>query len=276
MMSAPDRVTGGSDLLPALRQSRWHARQNRLLAALPATDYERLHRALVPVALPLGRVLCDAGCRAEHVYFPVAGLVSLVQELASGSTAEVAVAGSDGLVGITLVMGGEIMTTRAFVRSAGVGYRLRADVLQREFEQCGPLRQILLRYVQSVYEQVARTVVSRANHSVEQRVCRILPSTLDRSGSAELELTQELIAELVGVRRESVTMAAGTLQTACIIRSFRGRITVLDRPALARRAGEFSAIEGEAQHLSAPQRTGQSWSKVVANRARRDLAFGPS
>jgi CRP-like cAMP-binding protein len=262
--------------LPGLKDSRWHARQNQLLAALPAPDFERLHRALVPVALPFGRVLCDTGCRAEHAYFPVAGLVSLMQELASGSTAEVAVAGSDGLVGIALVMGGESMTTRAFVRSAGVGYRLRADVLQREFEQCHPLRRILLRYVQSVCEQVAKTVVSRANHTVDQRVCRILLSTLDLSGSAELALTQELIAELVGVRRESVTMAAATLQTARIIRSLRGRITVLDRAALAQRAGECSANKGGAQRLFAQPRTGQSWSKVVANHAPRDLAFGPS
>lgn len=226
---------------------RWQARQNRLLAALPVADFNRLRRTLEPVALPLGRILCEAGAPAGYAYFPVTGIVSLMQELASGATLEVALAGNDGMIGIAIVTGSASTTTRAIVRAAGIGYRLRADVLKTEFEQCLPLRRIVLRYTQSRILQVAQSAMCGRYHTVEQQVCRILLSTIDRLASDDLALTQELIADLVGVRRESVTTVAVALQAAGIIRYHRGRIAVLDRPALARRAcGCNAVLEREA------------------------------
>ena len=266
----------GRDVITRVAADQWsHARHNDLLASLPAAVFDRLDHALEPVELFLGHVLWEAGCDAEHVYFPVTDIVSLMQDLASGATAEVAVVGNEGLVGIVLVLGSATTTTRAFVRAAGTGYRLRADVLQREFEECPPLRRILLRYAQLRFTQIAQTAVCRGHHTVEQQVCKILLSTVDRLGSEDLALTQELIAELVGVRRESVTTAAGSLQMAGIIRYHHGRINVLDWPALAQRACEcHAAIEGEALRLFARPCPGPSQSAFIPSP--RDLAYGVS
>jgi CRP-like cAMP-binding protein len=254
------------------RHSR--ARQNQLLAALPAADYTRLRRSLEPVVLPLGHILCEAGCQVRYAYFPVTGIVSLMQELASGDTTEVAVAGNDGMVGLALLMGGSSTTIRAFVRAAGMGYRVRADVLQREFEQCLRLRQILLRYTQSLLMQIGHNIMCGRHHSVEQQVCRLLLATVEASESNDLALTQELIAELVGARRESVTMVAGALQAAGVIHYHRGWITVLDQPALATRACECqAALRRDALHLFAQPCAASSRPVVVPHRPSREFAL---
>ncbi len=272
--SAPHRGIGRHEVSRDPEDHRWYARQNQLLAALPSADYERLRRVLEPVALPLGLALSEAGRPAEHAYFPVTGIVSLTQELASGTAAEVAIVGNDGLVGTALVLGSETAITRAWVRAEGMGYRLRADVLQREFEQCLPLRQIMLHYIQTLFSQVAQNAVCGRFHTVEQQVCRLLLATAERSDCDDLALTQELIAELVGARRESVTLAAGALQVAGIIHYHRGRITVLDRRMLAERACEcHAAIQSQSLRRFAPTFAATSQRTVIVHRTPREFAL---
>lgn len=216
--------------------------QNHLLAALPPKELGRLLPHLELVSLPLGKVLYEPGCRLRHVYFPTTSIVSLLYVMADGDSAEIAVVGNEGILGIALFMGGETTPSRAVVQSAGYGYRLQADLLKIEFNRSGPVLHLLLRYTQALITQMAQTAVCNRHHSVEQQLCRWLLMSLDRLPSNELSMTQELIANMLGVRREGVTEAAGKLQNAGLIRYRRGHITIIDRPGLERRACECYAV----------------------------------
>src|SRR5579871_6487886 len=202
---------------------------NHLLGALPALEYERVLPALQPVPLELGWAIYESGAAEHYVYFPTDAIVSLLYVMEDGSSAEIAVVGNEGVVGISLFMGGDTTPSRAVVQSAGQGYRLGASVLKAEFERSGVLQHVLLRYTQALITQMTQTAVCNRHHSVEQQLCRWLLLSLDRLSSNELKMTQELIANMLGVRREGVTAAAGHLQAAGLIHYSRGRITVLDR-----------------------------------------------
>jgi len=217
-------------------------RQNQLLAALPAADYERLLPHLELVPLPLGWAVYESGDAQGYVYFPTNSIVSLLYVMEDGSSAEIAVVGHEGVVGIALFMGGETTPSRAVVQSAGYGYRLRASVLKTEFGQAGELQHLLLRYTQALITQMAQTAVCNRHHALEQQLCRWLLLSLDRLPSNELTMTQELIANMLGVRREGVTEAAGHLQAAGLIHYSRGKITVLDRPKLEAQVCECYAV----------------------------------
>jgi CRP-like cAMP-binding protein len=215
---------------------------NRLLAALPEESYEALASFLERVSLPLGKAVYEPGARQAYVYFPTDSIVSLLYVLENGSSAEIAVTGFEGLVGIALFMGGETTPSRAVVQSAGHGYRLKASVLKKEFEKGGELQHVLLRYTQALITQMTQTAVCNRHHSVDQQLCRWLLLSLDRLPSNELVMTQELIANMLGVRREGVTEAAGKLQAAGLIHYSRGRITVPDRTQLEARVCECYAV----------------------------------
>jgi len=226
---------------PSLSASQ-SPRQNQLLAALPAADYARLLPHLELVPLPLGWAVYESGDAQGYVYFPTNSIVSLLYVMEDGSSAEIAVVGHEGVVGIALFMGGETTPSRAVVQSAGCGYRLRASVLKTEFGQAGELQHLLLRYTQALITQMAQTAVCNRHHALEQQLCRWLLLSLDRLRSNELTMTQELIANMLGVRREGVTEAAGHLQTAGLIHYSRGKITVLDRPKLEAKVCECYAV----------------------------------
>ena len=222
--------------------AKHNPKQNRLLAALPSADYERLLPDLELIPLPLGWAVYEAGGTLGYVYFPTTSIVSLLYVMEDGASAEIAITGFDGLVGIALFMGGESTPSRAVVQSAGFGYRLRASVLKREFNLGGELHRLALRYTQALITQMAQTAVCNRHHSLEQQLCRWLLLSLDRLSSNELNMTQELIASMLGVRREGVTEAAGLLQRAGLIQYSRGHITVLDRPKLEQRVCECYAV----------------------------------
>ena len=217
-------------------------KENRLLAAMPQADYEALLPLLEHVPLPLGQAVYESGGTQGYVYFPTDSIVSLLYVLADGATAEIAVTGNEGLVGIALFMGGETTPSRAVVQSAGHGYRLRALTLKKEFERGGSLQHLLLRYTQALITQMTQTAVCNRHHSVDQQLCRWLLLSLDRLPDNELVMTQELIANMLGVRREGVTEAAGKLQAEGLIEYGRGRITVIDRPRLEARVCECYAV----------------------------------
>ncbi|HMH20114.1 MAG TPA: Crp/Fnr family transcriptional regulator [Burkholderiales bacterium] len=224
--------------------------RNRLLAALPAEDYQRLLPDLELVPLPLGLAVYESGGKLDYVYFPTDCIVSLLYVMKDGSSAEIAVVGPEGLVGVSLFMGGESTPSRAVVQSAGSAFRLPSKTLKREFEQSHPLQHLLLRYTQALITQMAQTAVCNRHHSVEQQLCRWLLLSLDRLDSNELNMTQELIANMLGVRREGVTEAAGHLQTAGMIQYNRGRIKVLDRPKLEERVCEcYMVVKRESDRL---------------------------
>ena len=207
--------------------------RNQLLAGLAAADFERLRGPLKEVQLKLGAPIYEAGVEIRHLYFPTTGIVSLLQVMEDGSSAELAVVGNEGVVGIAMFMGaGGITPSRAVVQSASRGYRLAADVLHQEFARGGDFHHLLLRYTQALVVQMAQTAVCNRHHTVEQQLCRWLLMSLDRLPSSELVMTQEMIANMLGVRREGVTEAAGSLQRRKMIRYARGRISVLDRPKL--------------------------------------------
>jgi CRP-like cAMP-binding protein len=229
-------------------------RQNRLLAALPAADYERLQPDLELVPLPLGWAVYEAGGQLGYLYFPTTSIVSLLYVMEDGASAEIAVTGNDGLVGIALFMGGESTPSRAVVQSAGYGYRLRASILKREFALGGQLQHLALRYTQALITQMAQTAVCNRHHSVEQQLCRWLLLSLDRLPSNELTMTQELIANMLGVRREGVTEAAGKLQADKLIHYSRGHITVLDRPGMEKRVCECYAVVKKEMDRLLPER----------------------
>jgi CRP-like cAMP-binding protein len=224
--------------------------QNHLLAALPTSDYERLLPELERVELPLGAAVYESGGRQDYVYFPIDCIVSLLYVMKDGASAEIAVVGHEGLVGVALFMGGESTPSRAVVQSAGYAFRLASKVLKREFDQSHPLQHLLLRYTQALITQMAQTAVCNRHHSVEQQLSRWLLLSLDRLNSDELRMTQELIANMLGVRREGVTEAAGKLQTAGLIQYKRGRIKVLDRPKLEERVCEcYAVVKRETDRL---------------------------
>lgn len=230
-------------------------RQNKLLAALPDLEWARWAPMLEPVDLPLGKVLYESGRPLHHAYFPITGIVSLLYVMENGSSAEIAVVGKEGLVGVSLFMGGDTTPSRGVVQSAGQGYRLRADLLMSEFERSPPVMHLLLRYTQALITQTAQTAVCNRHHSLEQQLCRWLLLSLDRLAGNELKMTQELIANMLGVRREGVTEAAGHLQHDGLIRYQRGHITILDRPGLERRTCEcYAVVKAEYDRLL-PART---------------------
>lgn len=235
-----------------------HPHQNHLLAALDPAQHVRLFAELEPVQLPLGFVVCQAGSRMEYAYFPTTAIISNFYELESGASAEISVTGCDGLVGIALLMGGETTTSRAVVRNAGLGYRVEAEVLKREFEDNRALRGVLLRYTQALITQMAQIAVCNCHHNVEQQLCRLLLFSLDRLPTQDIALTQELIASLLGVRRESVTEVAGKLQAAGLIRYNRGHITVLDKQELESRVCEcYGVVKSEFARLL-PRKAGDT------------------
>ena len=217
-------------------------RQNHLMRALPASECERLIPHLELVPMPLGDVLYESGSQLRYVYFPTTSIVSLLYVLEDGASAEIAVVGNDGMVGVALFMGGETTPSRAVVQSAGHAYRLRGQVLKDEFHRAAALQHLLLRYTQALLTQMAQTAVCNRHHSIDQQLCRWLLLSLDRLPSPHLAMTQELIANMLGVRREGVTEAAGKLQVDGLISYSRGRITVLDRPRLEARACECYKI----------------------------------
>jgi CRP-like cAMP-binding protein len=217
-------------------------RQNRLLAALPEAEWARWEPHLEPVDMPLGKVLYESGSRLGHVYFPTTSIVSLLYVMEDGASAEIAVVGNEGIVGISLFMGGESTPSRALVQSAGKGYRLKADLMLHEFNRAGPVLHLLLRYTQALITQMSQTAVCNRHHSLDKQLCRWLLLSLDRLHSKELVMTQELIANMLGVRREGVTEAAGNLQAHGLIRYQRGHITVLDRAGLELRTCECYAV----------------------------------
>lgn len=229
-------------------------KQNQLLAALPAADYGRLLPHLEFVTWPLGLVVFESGAELRHLYFPASGIVSLLYAMENGASTEIAVIGNEGVVGIALFMGGESTPSRAVVQSAGHGYRLKAAVLKKEFDLGGPLQYLLLRYTQALIAQMTQTAVCNRHHAVDQQLCRWLLLSLDRLPSNKLAMTQELIANMLGVRREGVTEAAGKLQEAGLIHYTRGHITVLDRPKLEARVCECYAVVKEEMDRLLPDK----------------------
>jgi CRP-like cAMP-binding protein len=217
------------------------ARHNHLLAALPEADWQRWLPQLEAVELPLGHVLYEPGDTLSHVYFPTTAIVSLLYVMENGASAEIAVVGYEGIVGVSIFMGGGSTPSRAVVQSAGRGYRLPAGVLKDEFRRA-PVLHLLLRYTQALITQMAQTAVCNRHHSLDQQLCRWLLLSLDRLQGNELVMTQELIANMLGVRREGVTEGALKLQTLGVIRYSRGRITVLDRDGLEQRTCECYAV----------------------------------
>jgi CRP-like cAMP-binding protein len=225
--------------------------QNRLLAGLPAATLERLRSAFEEVPLPLGGSIYESGIEIRHLYFPTEGIVSLLQVMQNGSSAELAVVGNEGVIGIAMFMGGGGITpSRAIVQSAGHAWRLPSETLQTEFARGSDLQHLLLRFTQALVVQMAQTAVCNRHHSVEQQLCRWLLMSLDRLQTDELVMTQELIANMLGVRREGVTEAAGKLQAAGLIEYSRGKITVLDRPRLEKQVCEcYGVVKREMDRL---------------------------
>lgn len=217
-------------------------RANHLLAALPDAEFAHLRANLEPFDMPLGKVLFEAGCSCTHTYFPTTSIISMLYLTGNGDSVETAVAGCEGIVGLPLLMSGSLAPGRAVVRSAGHGFRLKASWLMQEFDRSRPVQQLLLRYLQAFMTQTAQIAVCNRHHSLEQQLCRWLLVSLDRLPSHEILATQELIASMLGVRREGVTAAAGRLQDAGLIAYRRGHISVLDREGLERSACECYAV----------------------------------
>jgi CRP-like cAMP-binding protein len=216
--------------------------ENLLLAALPDLEWRRWQPLLEQVEMPLGQVLYESGATLAHVYFPTTAIVSLLYVMEDGASAEIAVVGNEGIVGISLFMGGGSTPSRAVVQSAGRGLRLKAQMMKDEFDRNGPVLHLLLRYTQALITQMSQTAVCNRHHSLEQQLCRWLLLSLDRLQGDELIMTQELIANMLGVRRGGVTEAALRLQQGGLIRYTRGHIVVLDRPELEKRACECYAV----------------------------------
>jgi CRP-like cAMP-binding protein len=226
---------------------------NHLLAALSPAERERLIPHLKLVPMPLGRVLYESGDVMRHVYFPTDCIVSLLYVMEDGASAEISVVGNEGLIGIALFMGGETTPSRAIVQSAGHAYRLIGRELKEEFHRSGQMQLLLLRYTQALITQMAQTAVCNRHHSVDQQLCRWLLLSLDRLSSNKLTMTQELIANMLGVRREGVTEAAGKLQKLGVIRYSRGQITVLDREKMEQLCCEcYAVVRKETDRLLAP------------------------
>ena len=256
--SSAQKIAKGSPLsvtrqTPAIRIAGLYGhnpRQNRLLAGLPAQDYERILPHLELIPMPLGMAVCEAGVEMEYVYFLTSSIVSQLYESSDGTATETAVIGHEGLVGVTLFMGGGTSLNRAVVKSAGYGFRLKAKILKDEFSAGGALQAVLLRYTQALFTQMSQTAVCNRHHSVVQQLCRWLLLSLDRLPSNEMSMTQELIGNMLGVRRESVADAAGKLQDEGLIHYTRGHISVLDRPGLESRVCEcYAGVKREYDRL---------------------------
>jgi CRP-like cAMP-binding protein len=233
-------------------------RDNHILDALPLSERERLFPHLKFVAMPLGMVLYESGAALRHIYFPTNSIVSLLYVMRDGASAEIAVVGNEGAVGVSLFMGGETTPSRAIVQSAGQAYRLTGERLKQEFNRHGSMLHVLLRYTQSLLTQMAQTAVCNRHHTLDQQLCRWLLLSLDRLSSNQLNMTQELIANMLGVRREGVTDAAGKLQDLGVIRYARGKITVLDRPRLERLSCEcYGVVKRETDRLLSPPPVGR-------------------
>jgi CRP-like cAMP-binding protein len=252
----PDRSVEVASSLPLKGGSRRAApaghspHQNHLLDALPARDYERLAPHLELIPMGLGDVLYESGSQLRYVYFPTTAIISLLYVMEDGASAEIAIVGNEGILGISLFMGGETTPSRAVVQSTGHAFRLKAELLKNEFGRSGPTMHLLLRYTQALITQTAQTAACNRHHSVDQQLCRWLLLSLDRLASNELSMTQELIANMLGVRREGVTEAAGKLQDSGLIHYRRGQITVLDRPGLEARSCEcYQVVKTEFDRL---------------------------
>jgi CRP-like cAMP-binding protein len=233
--------------------ARAHPRDNHLLASLSVADYEVLLPQLERIPMPLGMVVYESGSAQHFVYFPTDSIVSLLYVLESGASTEIAVTGNEGLVGISLIMGGESTPSRAVVQSAGSGYRVRGAALRGLFDSSGEAQLLLLRFTQALITQMTQTAVCNRHHLVDQQLCRWLLLSMDRLPSNRLMMTQELIANMLGVRREGVTEAAGKLQSDGLIEYSRGNITVLDRPRLEARVCEcYAVVKHEYDRLLAP------------------------
>ena len=225
-------------------------KKNLLLAALPHAELQRWLSLLEPVDLPLGEVLYESGITLSHVYFPTTAIISLLYVMENGASAEIAVVGKEGIVGISLFMGGESTSSRAVVQSAGQGFRLKAQLMKQEFNRAGPVLHLLLRYTQALITQMSQTAVCNRHHSLDQQLCRWLLLSLDRLEGNQLVMTQELIANMLGVRREGVTEGALKLQHAGLIQYARGHITVLDRVGLEKRSCEcYGVVKKEYDRL---------------------------
>lgn len=252
--------------------------QNHLLAALLDKDFDRLAPHLELVSMLLGDVLYESGGKLQYVYFPVSSIVSLHYLLENGGSSEIAGVGNEGLVGISLFMGGDTTPSRAIVQTGGQGYRLKAHILLEEFDRAGPVMRLLLRYTQALITQMSQTAVCNRHHSVEQQLCRWLLLTLDRMSSNDLTITQELIANMLGVRREGVTEAAGKLQNYGFISYRRGHITVVDREGLEEHVCEcYGVVKKEFARLLSDvlQRQGKAMPASVATIVRK-TSYVPS
>jgi len=225
-------------------------KQNQLLAALPALDYARLLPDLQLIPMPLGWALCESGGHMDYVYFPTTSIVSMLYVMENGASGEIAVTGNEGLVGISLFMGGDSTPSRAVVQSAGEGYRLKANILKREFALGSAFQRLSLRFTQALIAQMSQTAVCNRHHTLDQQLCRWLLLSLDRLPNNELVMTQELIANMLGVRREGVTEAAGKLHQDGMIDYRRGHITIVDRPKLEQRVCEcYRVVKKEYDRL---------------------------
>ena len=243
--------------------------QNHLLSALPAAEFDRLAAHLELVPMRLGEILYEPGGQMQHAYFPTTAIVSLHYVMESGASAETAGVGNEGVVGISLFMGGDSTPSSAVVQTAGHGYRLPGRLLKQEFNGPGAMRSLLLRYTQALITQMTQTAACNRHHSVEQQLCRWLLLTLDRSVSSELVMTQELVASMLGVRREGITEAAGNLQRAGLIRYRRGHISILQRDGLEARSCEcYAVVKKELGRLMSDVRHRQSAPTVPAAAAR--------
>jgi CRP-like cAMP-binding protein len=226
------------------------ARANQLLASLPKADWLRWEKALEPIVMPLGAVIYEADTTLEYVYFPTTSIVSLLHVMENGSSSEIAVVGYEGMVGVSLFMGGQSTLTRGVVQSAGRGYRLNAHALKEAFNKNGAVLHLLLLYTQALITQMTQTAACNRHHTLDQQLCRWLLLSLDRLNGDQLVMTQELIANMLGVRREGVTAGALKLQKASLIRYSRGRITVLDRVGLEKRSCEcYRVVKDEYDRL---------------------------
>ena len=227
-----------------------NVKQNQLLAAMPEAEWKRWLPEIEAIDMPLGHVLYEPGSTLSHVYFPTTAIISMLYVLENGASAEIAVVGNEGLIGISLFMGGESTPSRAVVQSAGKGYRLPAQAMKDEFNRGGAVMHLLLRYTQALITQMSQTAVCNRHHSLDQQLCRWLLLSLDRLEGSELVMTQELISNMLGVRREGVTEAALHLQSAGLIKYSRGRISVLDRPGIEKRSCEcYGVVKKEYDRL---------------------------
>jgi len=227
-----------------------HPRQNLLLAALPEDIWSRLEPYVELTEMPLGQVLCESGSKMNYVYFPTNSIVSLLYVMEDGHSAEIGIVGNEGVIGIALFMGGETTPSRAVVQSGGTAYRLPGRFLKKEFSEAGPLQRLLLRYTQALITQMSQTAVCNRHHSIDQQLSRWLLMSMDRLSSNELVMTQELIANMLGVRREGVTESAGRLQKLGLITYKRGRITIVDRPSLEKYTCEcYEVVRREFKRL---------------------------